>query len=77
MGIVGIQNWMDGNSRFKNQPNKMASIIPSHYSQKRYYVINVKAKCDKKKRTLFCSVVISRGAEHNYTAFQNSGLYNG
>ena len=46
----------------------------SFYSRKGFYAVNVQAIVDKKKRVLFRSI-ISRGAEHNSTAFKNSALY--
>ncbi len=46
----------------------------SFYSRKGFYAINVQAICDKNKRVLFRSIM-SRGAEHDSTAFRNSGLY--
>ena len=44
------------------------------YSRKGFFALNVQAIVDKKKRVLFRSI-ISRGAEHDSTAFKNSGLY--
>ena len=46
----------------------------SFYSRKGYYAVNVQAIADKKKRILFRSI-LSRGAEHDSTAFKNSSLY--
>ena len=46
----------------------------SFYSRKGFFAVNVQAIVDKKKRVLFRSIV-SRGAEHDSTAFKNSGLY--
>ena len=46
----------------------------SFYSQKGYYGVNMQAICDKKKTILFRSI-LSRGAEHDSTAFKNSSLY--
>ena len=47
----------------------------SFYSRKGYFAVNVQAIVDKKKRVLFRSIM-SRGAEHDSTAFKNSSLYN-
>lgn len=44
------------------------------YSRKGYFGVNVQAIVDKRKRVLFRSI-ISRGAEHDSTAFKNSALY--
>jgi len=46
----------------------------SFYSRKGYYALNVQAIVDKKKRVLYRSI-LSRGAEHDSTAFKNSSLY--
>ncbi len=46
----------------------------SFYSRKGYFGINVQVIVDKKKRILSRSI-ISRGAEHDSTAFKNSELY--
>ena len=46
----------------------------SFYSQKGFYAINTQVIVDKQKRILFHSIM-SRGAEHDSTAFCNSGLY--
>ena len=46
----------------------------SFYSRKGYYGVNVQAICDKNKKILFRSI-LSRGAEHDSTAFKNSSLY--
>lgn len=46
----------------------------SFYSRKGYYGVNVQAIVDKKKKVLFRSI-LSRGAEHDSTAFKNSTLY--
>ena len=46
----------------------------SFYSCKGYYGVNVQAICDKNKKILFWSI-LSRGAEHDLTAFKNSTLY--
>jgi len=46
----------------------------SFYSRKGFFAVNVQAIVDKKKRVLFRSIM-SRGAEHDSTAFKNSGLY--
>jgi hypothetical protein len=46
----------------------------SFYSQKGYNGVNVQVICDKKKKILFRSI-LSRGAEHDSTAFKNSSLY--
>ena len=44
------------------------------YSQKGFYAINTQVIVDRNKRVLFRSIM-SRGAEHDSTAFRNSGLY--
>ena len=46
----------------------------SFYSRKGYYGVNVQAIVDKKKRILFRSIM-SRGAEHDSTAFKKLSLY--
>ncbi len=46
----------------------------SFYSRKGFYAINTQVIVDRTKRVLFWSIM-SRGAEHDSTAFQNSGLY--
>ena len=46
----------------------------SFYSWKGFYAINTQVIVDKNKRVLFCSIML-RGAEHDSTAFRNSGLY--
>jgi hypothetical protein len=46
----------------------------SFYSRKGYYGINVQVIVDKRKRVLFRSIM-SRGAEHDSTAFKSCGLY--
>ena len=46
----------------------------SFYSRKGYYAINTQVIVDRNKRVLFRSIM-SRGAEHDSTAFRNSGLY--
>ena len=46
----------------------------SFYSRKGFYAINTQVIVDKNKRVLFRSIK-SRGAEHDSTAFRNSGLY--
>lgn len=46
----------------------------SFYSRKGFYAINVQAIVDKRKRVLFRSIM-SRGAEHDSTAFKKSSLY--
>jgi hypothetical protein len=46
----------------------------SFYSRKGFYAVNVQVIVDKNKRILFRSIM-SRGAEHDSTAFRNSGLY--
>ena len=46
----------------------------SFYSRKGFYGLNVQAIVDKKKRVLYRSI-LSRGAEHDSTAFKNSSLY--
>ena len=46
----------------------------SFYSRKGYYGVNVQAISDKNKKILFRSI-LSRGAEHDSTAFKNSSLY--
>ena len=46
----------------------------SFYSRKGFYGLNVQAIVDKRKRIWFRSI-ISRGAEHDSTAFKNSSLY--
>ena len=46
----------------------------SFYSRKGYYAVNVQAIVDKKKQILFRSIM-SRGAEHDSTAFKKSSLY--
>ena len=46
----------------------------SFYSRNGYYAINVQVIVDKNKRVLFRSIM-SRGAEHDSTAFRNCGLY--
>ena len=46
----------------------------SFYSCKGFYGLNVQAIVDIKKRVLYHSI-LSRGAEHDSTAFKNSSLY--
>jgi hypothetical protein len=46
----------------------------SFYSRKGFFGVNVQAIVDKKKRILYRSI-LSRGAEHDSTAFKNSSLY--
>ena len=46
----------------------------SFYSRKGFFAVNVQAIVDKRKRVLFRSIM-SRGAEHDSTAFKNCGLY--
>jgi len=46
----------------------------SFYSRKGYHGLNVQAIVDKRKIFLYRSI-ISRGAEHDSTAFKNSSLY--
>ena len=46
----------------------------SFYSRKCFFGVNVQAIVDKKKRILYRSI-LSRGAEHDSTAFKNSSLY--
>jgi len=46
----------------------------SFYSRKGFFGINVQAIVDKKKRILFRSI-LSRGAEHDSTAFKSTSLY--
>jgi hypothetical protein len=46
----------------------------SFYSQKGYYVINVQVIVDKRKRVLLRSIM-SRGVEHDSTAFKSCALY--
>ena len=46
----------------------------SFYSCKGFYAVNTQVIVDKNKQILFRSIM-SRGAEHDSTAFRNSGLY--
>ena len=46
----------------------------SFYSRKGYFAVNVQAIVDRKKKIIFRSIM-SRGAEHDSTAFKNSGLH--
>ena len=46
----------------------------SFYSRKGFFGINVQAIVDKNKRVLYRSI-LSRGAEHDSTAFKNCSLY--
>lgn len=46
----------------------------SFYSRKGFYAVNTQVIVDRNKRILFRSIM-SRGAEHDSTAFRNSGLY--
>jgi hypothetical protein len=46
----------------------------SFYSCKGFYGVNVQAIVDRKKRILYRNI-LSRGAEHDSTAFKNSKLY--
>ena len=46
----------------------------SFYSRKGFYGVNVQAISDRNKKILFRSI-LSRGAEHDSTAFKNSTLY--
>ena len=58
----------------KPSPRDNVFNAQSFYSQKGYFAVNVQAIVDKKKRILFRSIM-SRGAEHDSTAFKNSSLY--
>jgi hypothetical protein len=58
----------------KPSPRDGVRNAKSFYSRKGFFALNVQAIVDKKKRVLFRSI-ISRGAEHDSTAFKNSGLY--
>ena len=46
----------------------------SFFSRKGFYGVNVQAIVDKKKRIIYRNI-LSRGAEHDSTAFKNSNLY--
>ena len=46
----------------------------SFYSRKGFYGVNVQAIVDKNKKVLYRSI-LSRGAEHDSTAFKNCSLY--
>ena len=58
------------------KPSRSDGVInpQSFYSRKGYYAVNVQAIVDKNKKILFRSIM-SRGAEHNSSAFKNSSLY--
>ncbi len=58
------------------KPSRRDNILnaQSFYSRKGYFAVNVQAIVDKQKRILFRSI-ISRGAEHDSTAFKHSSLY--
>jgi hypothetical protein len=58
------------------KPSKKDNIMnaQSFYSRKGYFAVNVQAIVDKKRRILFRSIM-SRGAEHDSTAFKHSSLY--
>lgn len=51
-----------------------ASDPKSYFSRKGFFGINVQAIVDSKKRILYRNIN-SRGAEHDSTAFKNSGFY--
>ena len=58
----------------KPSPKDNIMNAQSFYSRKGFYGINVQAIVDRKKRILFRSIM-SRGAEHDSTAFKNSSLH--
>lgn len=63
--VEKIQNPMKSDG--ENNPH-------SFYSCKGYYAVNVQAIAGKTERIVFCSI-LSRGAEHDSSAFKNSSLY--
>ena len=74
--IGGCIGALDGWFVKIKKPSTRAGVknAKSVYSRKGFFALNVQAIVDKKKRVLFRSI-ISRGAEHDSTAFKNSRLY--
>lgn len=74
--INGCIGALDGWIVKIKKPSRRDGIInpKSFYSRKGYFGINVQAIVDKKKHVLYHSI-LSRGAEHDSTAFKNSSLY--
>jgi len=74
--INGCIGALDGWVVKIQKPSRKDNILnaTSFYSRKGYFAVNVQAIVDKKKRILFRSIM-SRGAEHDSTAFKNSSLY--
>lgn len=72
-GCIGaIDGWV---VKIKRPQRRDGVFNPaSFYSRKGYFGINVQAIVDKKKRILYRSI-LSRGAEHDSTAFKNSPFY--
>ena len=72
-GCIGaLDGWL---VRIRSPQAKDGVDTPGDYfSRKGFYCVNVQVIVDKKKRVLYRSI-ISRGAEHDSTAFRNSSLY--
>ena len=73
-GCIGaLDGWVVKIQRPQVRRDKVQNPV-SFYSWKGFFGVNVQAIVDKKKRILFRSI-ISRGAEHDSTAFRNDPLY--
>lgn len=75
--LCGCIGALDGWIVKIQRPTKKRDKCPnpsSYYSRKGYYGINVQAIVDSKKRILFRSI-LTRGAEHDSTAFKSSNLH--
>jgi hypothetical protein len=73
-GAIGaIDGWL---VRIKKPTWKKDRVknAASFYSRKGFYAINVQVIVDRKKRVLYRSI-LSRGAEHDSSAFKQSSLY--
>jgi hypothetical protein len=73
-GAIGaIDGWL---VRIKKPTWKRDKVknAASYYSRKGFYALNIQVVVDRKKRVLYRSI-LSRGAEHDSSAFKQSSLY--
>ena len=72
-GVIGaIYGWIMKIKRSTSRAGVMN--LPSLFSRKGFFGINVQVIVDKNKRILYRDIA-SRGAEHDSTAFKHTPLY--